>query len=210
MADPSPVAVTRSLSLGLWLISSFCLLPLTPLAAEAGEPNPRAEDTVRIHQIEPDPRGGKAVSLKTSCKCLPRSIGSSRRTSTTIFWSRTDTFANIISFRAAAIRSSPRTDLRAAVFFEWQTTVEHDAYRLAFVLLNPLQCGQKFHYGTIQLESVDKGTKVTQVAYFDFVGASFWAYYPWGGGMVDFLTHLANWEQDLVVHLKDRYSGDSF
>ena len=32
------------------------------------------------------------------------------------------------------------------------------------------------------------------MAYFDF-RASLWADYPWGGGMVDFLTYTAQWEQ---------------
>ena len=48
---------------------------------------------------------------------------------------------------------------------------------------------------------------MTQVAYFDFVGASLWAGYPWGGGMKDFLTYTASWEQGIVLRLKNRYSG---
>ena len=57
------------------------------------------------------------------------------------------------------------------------------------------------------MEPVEEGTRVTQVAYFDFLGASLWADYPWGGGMRDFLAYTARWEQEMVLRLKDRYSG---
>jgi hypothetical protein len=95
------------------------------------------------------------------------------------------------------------------VFFRWKTTVLRDWYHLDFILLNPEQCGQKFHYGAIQLEAVKQETRVTQVAYFDFVGASLWVNYPWSGGMVDFLKYTVYWEQEMVLRLKDRYSGES-
>ena len=81
------------------------------------------------------------------------------------------------------------------------------SYRLDFVLLNPEQCGQKFHYGRIQLEAVKDATRVTQVAYFDFWGVSFWTYYPWKGGMRDFLEYTARWEQAMIQQLKPRYVG---
>lgn len=42
---------------------------------------------------------------------------------------------------------------------------------------------------------------------FDFLGAALWADYPWGGGIKDFLTYTARWEQDTVLRLMDRYSG---
>jgi hypothetical protein len=77
-----------------------------------------------------------------------------------------------------------------------------------FVLLNPEECGQKFHYGHIQLESVagvGKKTRVTQVAYFDFFGVSFWVNYPWYGGMRYFLEYTVRWEQDTILKLKTIY-----
>jgi len=97
---------------------------------------------------------------------------------------------------------------RLGAKFRWQTTVSSDRYRLDFVLLNPEQCGQKFHYGHIQLETIATSgnkTKVTQVAYFDFFGAYFWVNYPWYGGMVDFLTYTARWEQETILKLKSKY-----
>jgi len=91
------------------------------------------------------------------------------------------------------------------VFFRWQTRLFPEHFRLAFSLSNPEQCKQKYHHGYIQLESEGKDTRVTQVAYFDFWGATFWAYNPWRGGMQDFLSYTARWEQATVVRLKDRY-----
>lgn len=90
-------------------------------------------------------------------------------------------------------------------FFRWQTLIHSDQYRLEFKLLNPEECRQKFHFGYIQMEAVPGGTQVTQVAYFDFFGAGLWARFPWKGGMKDFLTHTARWEQDTILRLKDRY-----
>jgi hypothetical protein len=89
--------------------------------------------------------------------------------------------------------------------FRWQTTLSLDRYRLDFVLLNPEQCGQRFHYGYIQLEAIGHKTKVTQIAYFDFFGVSFWVNYPWYGGMMDFLKYTARWEQEAILELKSKY-----
>jgi hypothetical protein len=92
--------------------------------------------------------------------------------------------------------------------FRWQTTLFPDAYRLDFVLLNPVECGQKFHHGSIQLESAASGgqqTKITQRAYFDFFGVSFWVNYPWYGGMRYFLTYTVEWEQTTIRRLKSNY-----
>jgi hypothetical protein len=91
------------------------------------------------------------------------------------------------------------------VMFRWKTTVFPEIHRLHLVLMNPEKCRQRFHYGHIQLESVREGTRVTQVAYFDFWGASLCVNYPWGGGMEDFLSHTAEWEQRTVLRLRDRY-----
>jgi hypothetical protein len=94
---------------------------------------------------------------------------------------------------------------KTGITFRWQTTVKPDHYRLDFVLLNPEQCGQKYHYGHIQLEELDQRTKVTQVAYFDFFGAFLWVNYPFYGGMSDFLKYTARWEQQAILKLMDTY-----
>ena len=92
------------------------------------------------------------------------------------------------------------------VFFRWRTTLHRSNYRMEFVLLNPEQCRQRYQYGHIQLEPAGSGTRVIQEAYFDFLGASFWAHYPWEGGMQAFLTYTAQWEQKTALRLKDRYA----
>ena len=96
--------------------------------------------------------------------------------------------------------------------FRWQTTLSPAIYRLDFELLNPEECGQKFHYGYIQLEelkTIDQKTRVTQVAYFDFFGAFFWVNYPWYGGMTYFLEYTARWEQKAILKLQSKYKNSA-
>ncbi len=89
--------------------------------------------------------------------------------------------------------------------FRWQTTLLPDQYLLKFILLNPEDCGQRYHYGYIQLEALGSRTRVTQVAYFDFFGVSIWVSYPFYGGMSYFLKYTANWEQQIILELRDKY-----
>ena len=94
---------------------------------------------------------------------------------------------------------------KPGVKFRWRTKTFPDRHRLDFELQNPKECGQKFHYGHIQLEAAGTHTKVTQVAYFDFFGATLWMNYPWYGGMNYYLHYTARWEQKTVTRLIDRY-----
>lgn len=89
--------------------------------------------------------------------------------------------------------------------FKWQTTLLPAQHLLKYVLLNPEECGQRYHYGYIQLESAGSGTRVTQVAYFDFFGVSLWANYPFNGGMSHFLKYTAKWEQQTVLEFEHQY-----
>jgi hypothetical protein len=84
------------------------------------------------------------------------------------------------------------------VVFRWKTTVFPDQYLLKYELLNPDECGQKYHYGFVQLEGQGLDTRVTQVAYFDFFGVSFWVNYPFKGGMSRFLKYTAQWEREYI------------
>jgi hypothetical protein len=94
---------------------------------------------------------------------------------------------------------------KAGVRFRWHTIIFPDIHRLNFELQNPKECGQKFHYGHIQLEAVGEHTKVTQIAYFEFFGATLWMNYPWYGGMRHYLHYTARWEQETITRLIDRY-----
>ena len=194
----------------LCLISELWLLFLSYDSSE-GSPNQLSENKVSVYQIKLDQRGGKAYKL-TYLVQVPIDV----------YWKFKTDFDNEFLVRNKYIREHhfiSRTDGKAItedkyanapdVFFRWETTMLQDIYKLEFVLLNPAQCGQNFHYGFIQLETVAEGTMVTQVAYFDFWGATFWADYPWGGGMVDFLTYTAKWEQEIVLDLKNRYTEES-
>ena len=85
------------------------------------------------------------------------------------------------------------------VKFRWQTSLYPERRLLEYVLLNPDECGQVYHRGSIQLDAAGQGTRVTQVAYFDFFGVSIWVNYPFSGGMRQFLEYTATWEQQAVL-----------
>ena len=89
--------------------------------------------------------------------------------------------------------------------FKWHTTIFPEQNLLKYVLLNPQECGQKYHYGYVQLEALDTGTRVTQIAYFDFFGVSLWVNYPFKGGMSSFLKYTAQWEQQFMSEFADQY-----
>jgi hypothetical protein len=94
---------------------------------------------------------------------------------------------------------------KPGVRFRWRTASSPDIHRLDFELLNPKECGQKFHYGYIQLEEFGDHTRVTQIAYFDFFGATLWMNYPWYGGMHYYLQYTARWEQETIIRLSTKY-----
>lgn len=162
---------------------------------------------VLIYDLEPDRRGGEGYKLVYHVQ-VPIEV----------YWKFKTDFDNdfvvknkyikehrFISRQDNRIITEDKYTFGPDVLFRWQTEVFPDSHRLDFVLLSPERSHQRFHYGHIQLEAAGQGTKVTQVAYFDFSGASFWANFPLGGGMKDFLRYTAHWEQDIVLQLKHRY-----
>ena len=90
--------------------------------------------------------------------------------------------------------------------FLWQTTAYPKQYRLEFELLNAEDCRHDFHYGSIQLSPAGDHTKVTQIAFFNFRGASLWVKYPWYGGMKSLLTKVARWERQSALHFNRNYT----
>ena len=185
----------------------FCFLPISYSADRQNEQNPSGSDNISIYQIAPDKRGGKAYKLVYLVSVQKD-----------VFWRFKTDFDNnfllenkyiqehhFISRNGNKVITEDKYTNSPNEYFRWQTTIFAQSKRLDFVLLNPKQCRQKFHYGYIQLKSVPEGTQVTQVGYFDFLGSSFWANYPWGGGMKDFLSYTARWEQKTIVNLKNRY-----
>ena len=111
----------------------------------------------------------------------------------------------VVSRRGNTVITENEYTTKPKVIFRWQTDVIAERHLLNFILLNPGQCGQNYHYGHIQMEALGPRTKVIQVAYFDFFGVSFWVGYPFYGGMSYFLKYTAAWEQQLILKIKRRY-----
>jgi hypothetical protein len=163
-----------------------------------------------IHHIRPDPRGGTGYKLVYLVN-LP--LGA--------YWKFKTDFDNeflltnkyiehhrFIEKSGNRVTTENRYTNAPNVYFKWLSILFPNSYRIEFNLLNPDECRQKFHYGYIQAESSGSKTKVTHVAYFDFLGAALWAYYPWAGGMSDFLSYTARWEQETTEKLRKIYTGN--
>ncbi len=164
---------------------------------------------ISISRLPPDSRGGKAYRLSYR---VPVPVA--------IMWKFKTDFENdfllqndyikahrLISRQQNSVVTEDRYSQLPAARFTWQTILSPSRHRLDFKLLNAQQVGQRFHYGHIQLETEGAATRVTQVAYFDFLGASLWAEIPWRGGMVDFLTYGARWERDMVIRRRSLYAA---
>jgi hypothetical protein len=164
-----------------------------------------------IYRIDPEARGGEAYKL---VYIVPVPIE--------IFWRfKTDFHGAFIQTNKyvkaqRVIREEQnlviienRLSIKPESRFRWRNTLHPNNYRLDFVLENPEQCGQRFHYGHFQLEPLGSNTKVSHAAYFDFFGSSLWAQYPWKGGMQPFLDYIARWEQKTILQLKQNYHGKS-
>ncbi len=160
-----------------------------------------------IYRIEPDARGGEAYKL---VYIVPVPVE--------IFWKfKTDFHGDFVETNKYIISQRVITEKQKVVIvenrlsnkpgskFRWRNILYPNKYRLDFVLENPEQCGQRFHYGHIQLEPLGSYTKVSHAAYFDFFGASLWAQYPWEGGMYAFLDYIARWEQETILKVRDHY-----
>ena len=161
-----------------------------------------------IYRIVPDARGGEAYKL---VYLVPVPIE--------VFWKfKTDFHGDFVKKNKyvkeqKVIRQEPnlviienRLSNKPESSFRWRNILYPNRYRLDFVLENPEQCGQRFHYGHFQLEPLGSQTKVSHEAYFDFFGASLWAYYPWEGGMYAFLDYIARWEQETILKVRDDYN----
>jgi hypothetical protein len=185
----------------------FCPLSISYSSARQNEHHLPGSDKISIDQMTPEKRGGKAYKLVYVVNAQMD-----------VYWRFKTDFDNnflvknkyvqahhFIARNGNKFITEDKYTNGPDVYFRWQTIIFPQKKRLDFILLNPKQCEQKFHYGHIQLKSVPEGTQVTQVAYFDFWGSSLWASYPWGGGMKDFLSYTAHWEQKTIMQLKNRY-----
>ena len=199
------------LLLYLSFIFSF-LSGFTSLSAKSPTVEPTSKQLLTgepfIYRVEPEPRGGEAYKL---IYVVPVPIE--------VFWRfKTDFHGDfVLSNKYVQEQTVLREENNLVVIenrltnkpgarFRWRNILQPKKYRLDFVLENPEQCGQRFHYGHFQLEALGPYTKVSHSAFFDFFGASIWATFPWQGGMRAFLDYIARWEQETIVRLKNSYN----
>lgn len=187
-------------------LGSILILMLLVTAGHAETIRSPAADEIKLDTIPPDGNGGYGYRLQYY---VPLPIDE--------FWLfKTDFDSDLllsndelighrlISKDGNSVITQNRYASAPALRFLWETTVIPEQHRLEFSLLNAEDCRHDFHFGSIQLSPAGGHTKVTQTAYFDFVGASLWVRYPWYGGMKSTLTNLAKWEQQTMV----RYWSD--
>jgi len=195
----------------IWVTHLFFNFSTSYSIAAQNEQKRSADEEVFIYQSAPDKRGGKAYKLVYFVKAPIDFYWKFKTDFDNDFLVKNKYIQehNFISQNGNTVITENKYTNSPDVYFKWQTTVFPETQRLDFVLLNPEQCRQKYHYGHIQLASVAEGTRVTQMAYFDFLGASLWAAYPWKGGMKDFLSYTAHWEQETILYLTDRYEEEN-
>ena len=201
---------TRAVRLIPLLVFLF-FTSLTNLSAQSPTVEPSAEQLLTgepfIYRIAADARGGEAYKL---VYLVPVPIE--------LFWKfKTDFHGDFVETNKYVINQRViREEQNVAIIenrlsnkpdstFRWRNILSPEKYRLDFVLENPEQCGQRFHYGHFQLEPLGSYTKVSHAAYFDFFGASVWAHYPWEGGLYAFLNYIARWEQETILKVRDDY-----
>ncbi|MCK5256473.1 MAG: hypothetical protein KAQ81_10650 [Deltaproteobacteria bacterium] len=202
----------------LWcclLISTFFFFSSSPIvfAIDPLQVEPASEELLTgkpfIYRIKSDKRGGEAFKLVYLVK-VPIEVLWAFKSDFECDFLLTNKFVKehrFISREDNVVITEIEYSNAPNDKFRWRTTLNPSDYRLDFVLENPKECGQLFHYGRIQLKAIGKYTKVTHVAYFDFFGVSLWVNYTWQGGMAEFLDYTARWEQKAVLRLKDRYKG---
>ena len=194
----------KAISAALAIIVPFILITADALAETSGNP---VHYKTSVERLTPDEKGGYAYKLQYY---VPVPLD--------IFWRFKTDFSSdhlltndeLIDHRLVrTLGSSVITENRYAtapdLTFLWKTTVRPREHRLEFRLLNAAECRHDFHYGTIQLDAIGQYTKVTQIAYFDFVGASLWVNYPWYGGMKSTLQKVVKWEQQMALEMSQDY-----
>jgi hypothetical protein len=185
-----------------------CALALLPEALKSASPEARSLPDPSIQLIKPEPRGGKAYRLVYLVP-VPLDIYWRFKTDFDSSFVEGNEFIEEHRFlhrKGNVVVTENRYTLGSDAPFRWRTTVYPEQHRLEFTLLNPEECGQRFHHGYIEAKGKGQRTKVMQVAFFDFFGASIWVHYPWSGGLRDFLRTTARWEQQTVAKLRDRYA----
>ena len=188
-------------------LNGFVGKPIHPETIEPDD-DELAQKKVVVYRIQPEHRGGEAFKL---VYLVPVPVD--------IFWRFKTDFEGSFLHSNRYILNHQLIMEKNNVFitegrysnapgdnFRWRTTIHPSQYLMEFRLENPDQCGQKFHYGTIQLEPFGSYTKVSHIAYFDFFGAYVWVNMPFRGGMSSFLTYTARWESETISRIRHLYA----
>ncbi len=194
------------------IVAAMLANSVTCIAAATAPPapGPPPETAVHITALSPDARGGRAYRLVYRV-AVPVEVMWRFKTdfdNTFLLDNKYIEAHRQVSRRHGVVITEDRYAPIPAMRFTWQTTLSPPIHRLDFKLLDAGGAGQRFHYGYIELRAEGSATRVTQVAYFDFFGVGLWAGYPWGGGMDDFLTYTARWEQSMARRRMPLYLAD--
>ena len=193
------------------LIIFLCLLPNRGLPKESpqGPPdvNQLMQGKIYIFKLHPENAAGKGYRLVYMVAAPLRTYWNFKTDFENDFLltNKLITYHRLIHYDDNVAITENIYATKPGVRFRWRTKISPNRHHLDFELMNPEECGQKFHYGRIELEEFGNYTRVTQTAYFDFFGATFWMNYPWYGGMHYYLDYTARWEQETVVRLIDKY-----
>ncbi len=216
--DRQPVKLLMSnilLQIFFYSVIFLSLSSFDELSAQFPKVEPHGEKLLSakplIYRLEPEARGGQAYKLVYLVGAHVDVVWRFKTDFNNEF-TLTNKFIKehrLVSRKDNVVITEVEYSNRPDVKFKWRSTLSPSSYRIDFVLINPQNSRQKFHYGHVQLEPSGQNTKVIQVVYFDFFGAFLWAYYPWPGGMSDFLRYMVRWDQESILRLQDYYGAET-
>jgi len=187
----------RMMMADLWLVCG--ILSSQVQSASAGtDPTPDGEPVITV--LKPEQSEGRGYRLEYTVDA-PLDVTWKFKTDfdSPVLATNTLILSNrVVSRSADEVVTETVYSNKPKLVFRWKTTLIPDRHRMEFVLMNPQECGEEYHYGNIQLQALGSATRITQVAYFDFFGVSLWVNYPFRGGMTQFLDDSVRWEQQAV------------
>ncbi|MGD8286302.1 MAG: hypothetical protein PVG08_19450 [Desulfobacterales bacterium] len=191
---------SRTYSPSLSIIVAATILMLLSVAGHAGTRHSSVHDKIVLERVSSAASGGYGYKLQYYVAAPIEAFWIFKTDFDSDILLTSDELIGhrLVRTEGNSIITENRYATAPGIRFLWQTTVIPEQYRLEFKLLNAEDCRHDFHHGTIQLNPAGSYTKVTQIAFFNFAGASLWVKYPWYGGMKSTLTKVAKWEQTAV------------
>jgi hypothetical protein len=199
------IGIQRGTRIWLTAVSLVCVvLPSRVQSSSPGpEPPPASEPVITV--LRPERAAGRGYRLEYTVDA-PLDVTWKFKTdfdSPVLTTNKMILSNRVVSRRAGEVVTETVYSNKPKLVFRWKTTLIPDQHRMEFVLLNPGECGEDYHYGDIRLQALGGETRITQVAYFDFFGASLWVKYPFRGGMSQFLGDTVRWEQQAVAKYRN-------